>query len=95
MTRYQYNQLRERLKNSFVRKKDTQHGYGMLDGVGVWVRQCGIRVKPEHVEIIIAIFGSVPYVYQQQDRTKIINYLHKNRYGTFYKTFNNSLRNCV
>lgn len=83
MTRHHYNELRTYLKDSFVKRKDVDKGYGLFDGVGDWVKQSGITPRVEHTNIIVKIFGSVPYPYQQQDRTKILKFLRANRYGKF------------
>lgn len=83
MSRKHYNDLRNNLKDSFKKSGDVKYGYGVMDGVGNWVRQSGIRSKPEHSELIIQIFNAVPYPYQQEDRTYVLNFLHTHRYGAF------------
>ena len=83
MTRNRYNDLRYKLKDEF--KKLPQNDYGLMDGVGNWVVQSGIRLRSQHIEIVCNVFGSVPYPYQANDRIIILDYLATHRFGQFLK----------
>ncbi len=74
-----YKQLQKKLKNHF--DKPTTRDYNIAGGVGLWLKQCGIK-KPtaKHLNIVCLIFGSVPYPYQEKDRKVILKYLKKHKY---------------
>ena len=77
-----YKQLRKKLKDEFNFTNNTKE-YHVLSSVGQWVKLSGIRPTKMHTKIICAIMGSVPYPYQQADRTKILKYLKKTKYKEF------------
>ena len=81
-----YKELQKHLKNKYV-KQNQNGGYPISDSVGLWVHQCGIRMRSYHFIIIANIFGSVPYPYQEADRKKILKYLKKNKYKEFKNEF--------
>ncbi len=81
MSKKAYKQLRKKLKNHFTIPKG--NNYAVYSSIGLWVKQCGITPKLEHTNIICTIFGSVPYPFQEADRTKILKYLKNHKYKEF------------
>jgi hypothetical protein len=75
-----YKELRKNLKNRFYKEPK---GYEIRGSVGVWCKQCDINPTPKTLKIICLIFGSVPYCYQESDRTKILKYLKTHKYKDF------------
>ena len=83
-----YKQLQKKLKDEFTFDGNINE-YKVLGSVGQWVKLSGIKPTEAHVQIICKIMGSVPYPYQQKDRTKILTYIKKNKYKQFKKDMNN------
>ena len=77
-----YKELRKKLKDEF-NFPNTTNEYNVLGSVGQWIRLSGIKPTEKHTKIICAIMGSVPYPYQQADRTKILTYIKKHKYKEF------------
>jgi len=74
----EYKQLRKKLKNKFDKPRGKD--YAIQGSVGMWFEQCGIKPTSKHLNIVCTIFGSVPYPYQEYDRTTIIRFLKHNKY---------------
>ena len=79
-----YKQLQKKLKDDF-NFPNTKNEYDVLGSVGQWVKLSGMTPTDNHTKIICKIMGSVPYPYQQKDRTKILTYIKKNKYKQFKK----------
>ena len=82
-----YKELRNKLRNRYTRMNKKE--YGIVDGVGYWLKQCDIKPTEINVQIICNIFGSVPYAYQEMDRLFIIDYLKDNKFKVYKNEFKN------
>lgn len=78
----EYKELRKKLKDKFV-KVNGGFNYEAHRSVGLWVSQCGITPTVVHTDIICTIMGHIPFVYQPDDRKKILDYLKGNKYKNF------------
>jgi len=81
-----YKELRESLSGAYSKRKGRDY-YSLMDGVGHWLKQSGIRPTPAHLEIICNIFKGVPYPYQRADRLRILGYLKKNKFKHYKKQY--------
>jgi len=50
--------------------------YAIVRGVSDWLSQHNIPTCKENILIIFSIFGTIPYVYVEEDRREIIEYLN-------------------
>lgn len=82
-----YKLIRKRLKNKFV--NNTTNDYNIIAAVEDWLSQHKIDPSEGAQTILYKIHGSVPYPYQEEDRSKILSYLRDNKFKQFKKDFLN------